>query len=58
MTYASLKLSFILAEKRQVLSYIFLYVFSVKILRSKSETFMKKKNMFRFVFLSKKNSNL
>ena len=43
MTYASLKLSFILAEKRQVLSYIFLYVFSVEILRSKSETFLKKR---------------
>ena len=54
MTYASLKLSFILAEKRQVLSYIFLYVFSVEILRSKSETFLKKKNVFRFVFLSKR----
>ena len=58
MTYASLKLSFILAEKRQVLSYIFLYVFSVEILRSKSETFMKKKNMFRFVFLSKRKKSL
>ena len=58
MTYASLKLSFILAEKRQVLSYIFLYVFSVEILRSKSETFMKKKNMFRFVFLSKRKKKI
>ena len=35
MTYASLKLSFILAEKRQVLSYIFLYVFSVEIFYDK-----------------------
>jgi hypothetical protein len=58
MTYASLKLSFILAEKRQVLSYIFLYVFSVGILRSKSETFLEKKNMFRFVFLSKRKKSL
>ena len=54
MTYASLKLSFILAKKKTGFELHFLYVFSVEILRSKSETFMKKKNMFRFVFLSKK----
>ena len=43
MTYASLKLSFILAEKKTGFELHFLYVFSVEILRSKSETFMKKK---------------
>mgnify|MGYP003306911502 CR=1 FL=1 len=54
MTYASLKLSFILAKKKTGFKLHFLYVFSVEILQSKSETFMKKKNMFRYVFLSKK----
>ena len=43
-----------LGEKKTGFKLDLLYVFSVEILHSKSETFMKKKNMFRFVFLSKK----
>ena len=57
MTYASLKLSFILAEKRQVLSYIFLYVFSVEILRSKSETFQKKRICLDLSFCLKEKNH-
>lgn len=58
MTYASLKLSFILAEKRQVLSCIFLYVFSVEILRSKSETFLKKRICLDLSFCLKEKKSL
>ena len=57
MTYASLKLSFILAEKRQVLSYIFLYVFSVEILRSKSETLLKKRICLDLSFCLKEKNH-
>ena len=57
MTYASLKLKFHLGGKKTGLSYIFLYVFSVEILRSKSETFLKKRICLDLSFCLKEKNH-